>query len=224
MCNHSVGVAKVAMYQSTETFIFGEFGIQPELSPEFCSKLLERATASANSFRDCSIDYIIETFDKVASNWADKSYPLRQEAIRRLPGLISFSPEMVEEGLDTLAAICSKRSLTERIQRELGGVRLLDGWQNVVEGNYDLRALPKGRVLHLSAGNVFLGAADSLISGIITKNANILKLSSSDRVFPVLFLGSIREADTEGLICRIRLSFTGRVENPRLKSRFCRLI
>ncbi|MBI3038597.1 CoF synthetase, partial [bacterium] len=102
---------------------------------------------------------------------------------------------------------------------------LLDRWVRRLELNHDLMAIPRGQVLHISAGNVFVGAVDSLVSGIITKNVNLLKMSGSDPVFPILFVESLREADPENLIWKNQavLQWKGgdsAIEKPLLNAGF----
>ncbi|MBI2267682.1 MAG: AMP-binding protein, partial [Armatimonadetes bacterium] len=55
-------------------------------------------------------------------------------------------------------------------------------------------------VAHIAAGNVFVGACDSLAMGLLTKNACILKISSADSLFPLLFAESLKAADPEGVV------------------------
>ncbi|OGR62977.1 MAG: hypothetical protein A2X30_04495, partial [Elusimicrobia bacterium GWB2_63_16] len=50
------------------------------------------------------------------------------------------------------------------------------------------------------AGNVFLGILDSLVIGFLTKNVNIVKLSSSGSNFINLFLDALKEVDERGAL------------------------
>ncbi|MGM0600744.1 MAG: acyl-CoA reductase [Candidatus Rifleibacteriota bacterium] len=146
------------------------------------------------------LNCIIEVLQRVADCWADPDYHYRKKAMRILPSLLNFSHEMVEEGFEVIASICSQESILKRLSGELGSQNILDDWIARPHHGFEVKALPKGVLLHLTAGNVFVGAVDSLVSGIITKNANILKMSRVDSVFPILFLESIKENDPEGVI------------------------
>ncbi|HQG30271.1 MAG TPA: acyl-CoA reductase, partial [Candidatus Ozemobacteraceae bacterium] len=139
----------------------------------------ERASAAAS----VPIHEVIEVLDRVAAVWADPEHPLRKTAQRELPGLIGFSPEMVEKGLDVVAELCRHDATEARLFGEIGELAVMDGWVARNDLGYDLRAIPRGVVVHLAAGNVFVGAVDSLLAGILTKNANILKMSHVDPVF-----------------------------------------
>ena len=70
------------------------------------------------------------------------------------------------------------------------------------EGLGACRWEPLGAVLHVLAGNVFVGAAGSLVEGLLTRNVNILKMSSSEGVFLPILIDSLRECDEDGVISK----------------------
>jgi len=182
------------------TTIFGaevsDASLNGEKIPQMIATGRERASAAAS----VPIHEIIEVLERVADVWSDPEHPLRRTAQRELPGLIGFSPEMVEKGLDVVAELCRHDATEARLFGEIGELAVMDGWVARVDLGYDLRAIPRGVVIHLAAGNVFVGAVDSLLAGILTKNANILKMSHVDPVFPRLFMQSLRESDPDGLV------------------------
>ncbi len=171
-----------------------------KLTPDLINEILAEAEDQAQAAVQPDIECILDVLNNVADCWQNPDYHLRRKAARILPELTNFSHEMVEEGFSVISAICRRENLEKRLKGELGNLRLLDRWVDRPEYAYDLRAIPHGILLHLTAGNVFVGAVDSLVSGIITKNANILKMSRVDPVFPLLFLESIKENDPQGII------------------------
>ncbi len=177
------------------------FGREVEkLTPDLIVEMLSEAEDQAQAAVQPDIECVLDVLNDVAECWQNPEYHLRRKAARILPELTSFSHEMVQEGFSVIAAICRRENLEKRLKGELGHLRLLDRWVDRPEYAYDLRAIPHGILLHLTAGNVFVGAVDSLVSGIITKNANILKMSRVDPVFPLLFLESIKENDPQGIV------------------------
>ncbi|HOY68081.1 MAG TPA: acyl-CoA reductase [Candidatus Ozemobacteraceae bacterium] len=164
--------------------------------PGLLAAARERAAAAAS----VPIHRVVEILDRVAGVWADPAHPLRVKAQRELPGIIGFSPEMVSKGLDVVAGLCRHDATEARIYGEIGELAVMDDWVTRVDLGYDLRAVPRGVILHLAAGNVFVGAVDSLLAGILTKNANILKMSHADPLFPRLFMQSLRACDPDGLV------------------------
>ncbi len=170
------------------------------LLPEEIDELLSIGVRRAASAALVPTDRLLEVFARVSRIWSNPEHELRRRAQAILPDLVAFSPQMVEQGLDVIAAICRPESIRRRWDGELGGAAVLDGWLQRPQLGYDLRAVPHGLLVHVAAGNVFVGAVDSLLSGMITKNANLLKLSHADPVFPPLFLESLRQADSEGWV------------------------
>lgn len=185
---------------NNKIFVFGQEYASDWLCADTAHELLEEAYEKAKLASEPDIECVLEILDNVSKAWADPDYHLRQKAAEILPQLTSFSAEMIEEGLKVVSEICSRKSLEKRITGELGSLVVLNDGEEKPHNDYRLKAKPRGVVLHISAGNVFVGAVDSLISGIITKNANILKMSGADPVFPVLFLESIKEFDPAGII------------------------
>lgn len=163
-------------------------------------ELISEAEEKSFLAAEPDIACILDILDRVSKAWADPEYHLRKKAAKLLPGLTLFSPQMIEEGFAVISAICSRVNLEKRLTGELGSLSVLDYGLERPHLNYRLKARGRGVLLHLTAGNVFVGAVDSLVSGIITKNANILKMSRVDPVFPILFIESIKEQDPAGII------------------------
>ncbi|RCK79377.1 MAG: Phenylacetate-coenzyme A ligase [Candidatus Ozemobacter sibiricus] len=185
--------------------------------------LLAEARAAARRAADTPIEKTLEVLDRASRRWADPADPLRRKALEELPDRIGFSRAMVEEGLATVAAICSRASLERRLLGELGGKHFRQTWQARPGLDHDVLAVPRGVVVHLAAGNVFVGAVDSLVAGIVTGNANLLKMSRVDPLFPILFLESLRECDPEGYVWPNQAAFLWRggdlaVEGPLLSA------
>lgn len=180
--------------------VFGRQVDAKWLNQETIGEVLADAAEKATLAAEPDIECIIAILDQVGKSWADPEYHLRRQAAKILPGLTLFSPAMIEEGFAVVSAICSRQNLEKRLRGELGDPAVLDRGIAMPHHGYRLRAVPRGILLHLTAGNVFVGAVDSLVSGIITKNANILKMSRVDPVFPLLFIESIKEHDPAGII------------------------
>ena len=181
-------------------YVFGQQQDQNWLSANTAGELLDEAFEKAAVAARPDLTCILEILDQVGQAWADPEYHLRRKAAEILPKLTDFSGQMIEQGFKAISAICRRENLEKRLKGELGNLAVLDAGFARPHLDYQLRALPRGVLLHLTAGNVFVGAVDSLVSGIITKNANILKMSRVDTVFPVLFIESIKEHDPAGII------------------------
>lgn len=186
---------------TAQHYIFGEMEDAP-LTVERTESLLRHAAGL--NLRQVASREILDVLDQAGRAWRDPSYPLRQQAKQRLPELVGFSPEMVDRGFAELGRLLDRHELQSKLNHELGRASFLDGW--TWSKGYDgyLRATPLGVVTHVSPGNVFLGAADSLVHGLLTKNINLVKVSRGDPLFPLLFAQSLKEIDRDG---RIAASF-----------------
>lgn len=182
---------------TAQHYIFGELE-EAALTPERMEAILRQA--SELSLRPVASRDILDVLDQAGRAWRDPSYPLRQQARERLPELVGFSPEMVDRGFAELGRLLDRYELQSKITHELGRASFLDTW--TWSKGYDgyLRATPLGIVTHVSPGNVFLGAADSLVHGLLTKNINLVKVSRGDPLFPLLFAQSLKEMDRDGRI------------------------
>jgi phenylacetate-coenzyme A ligase PaaK-like adenylate-forming protein len=107
---------------------------------------------------------------------------------------------VIDKTLDVIPELLSRQGMHKRMNMELFIPYALE--TSVERRGYDglLRAMPKGVVLHVGAGNVFLGILDSLVMGFLTKNVNIVKMSSSGSNFINLFMDALSEVDDKKVL------------------------
>lgn len=143
---------------------------------------------------------IINILDEIGKVFADENSPYYKEALDDLNKNIKFSSKMIKETLAVVPQILSKKSLEKRLSLELVYPYAVD--EIIDRYNYDgyIRAYPRGVVLHIGAGNVFIGILDSLVCGIITKNINIVKVSSKGSDFMNIFARAVRDIDKDKII------------------------
>lgn len=204
-------------------YVFGEKVAVDWLTGEKVADVLAEASDRAIAAAKPDISCVLDILDLVSQAWANPQYHLRKLAAEILPDLTFFSPEMIEQGFAVVSAICQRKNLEKRIIGELGSLSVLDHGEEKPHLQYLLRAVGRKVLLHLTAGNVFVGAVDSLVSGIISKNANILKMSRVDPIFPNLFIESIREHDPAGIIWPNQAALLWKggeadIENPMLQA------
>jgi len=170
-------------------YCFGEWR-SGELTAAQAARLCRKAANLRQAVADYPIDKVLRLLGRVRQRWLDASYGPRRQAERVLPGATGFSPAMVRLGLRELCWTLDPDSLRLKLDAELPGH----------EGLAACRWEPLGAVLHVLAGNVFVGAAGALVEGLLTRNVNILKMSSSEGAFLPLLVGSLRECDEDGFI------------------------
>jgi phenylacetate-coenzyme A ligase PaaK-like adenylate-forming protein len=187
----------------TDAYIFGDIIKNFEPHHSNFSDVIARSHDKRKKIASAPIGDILEVLDSVSRAWADREYSIRKIAWEYLKQQTGYSDEMLEMGFQTISYICSKRFLTMRLKSELNcdyAFEKLDALAFDKKSGGMLKVNPLGSVLHVSASNVFISAVDSLVSGFITKNVNLLKLSRADLLFPVLFAKSIKELDRASVI------------------------
>ncbi|MFH0801667.1 MAG: acyl-CoA reductase [bacterium] len=184
-----------------EHYIFGRFvkTVEP-LSPLELDEITWQAYKAQGKIQDYPLESILNILDEVGKLWRDPEYPGRKIACAHMPAIVGFHEKMVELSIEALGALLDRRALEKKITLEMGNRENLERWRyNPAYGGY-IMYQPLGIILHVSAGNVFVSGIDSLVQGMLTKNANLLKLSSADPLFPLLFAKSLKECDPEGIL------------------------
>ena len=109
------------------------------------------------------VDDIINWLDQICLTWSDRNSEVQRK----------YS----NQGINFLIYWFRKKNLKEISDLALRGNRhFLDGFHKVENTNVKLSAQPRGVVSHWISGNVPMLGMLSLIQGIITKNANLVKL------------------------------------------------
>lgn len=181
------------------TYLFGETLDRSSWTPAEIEEIGRRAQAACGPLRGTPREYIVDTLAR-AGKLFEKGAKYRKAALSALKGQISFSPEVIDRTLEVIPELLDRQALSKRLNMELFLPYALE--TSVERRGYEglLRAMPKGVVLHVGAGNVFLGILDSMVIGFLTKNVNVVKLSSSGSNFINLFMEALKEADAKGLL------------------------
>ena len=97
-----------------------------------------------------------------------------------------------EQEFKLLKLMLSKEYLENRLKTELGTSEAYEYEEEYKPCGYDVKVrhkfVPLGTLFHISAGNVELLAAFSIIEGLLSGNINIVKLASSDDGLSVMLL------------------------------------
>ncbi|MCX7648123.1 MAG: hypothetical protein N2Z60_05885, partial [Elusimicrobiales bacterium] len=185
-----------------KNYIFGSESDKEIEKAEDLKYICDKANSSKNDFYFQDKDYILDTLDSVGKIFSNKNSFYYKTAFKDLVEKVNFSNPMIEKTLDIVPEILNKKELNKRLSLETFLPYAID---HITERHgYDgyLKAYPKGVVLHVGAGNVFIGVLDSLVMGMITKNVNIVKVSSSGSNFMNIFAMAVKEADKKGVLAR----------------------
>ncbi|OGR69169.1 MAG: hypothetical protein A2081_05295 [Elusimicrobia bacterium GWC2_61_19] len=183
------------------TYLFGKVLNKTAWTPAELETVGRQAQAARELMRGASREYITDTLAK-AGRLFEKGGKYRAAALAHLKEHITFSEPVIDKSLDVIPELLNKAAMNKRLTMELFLPYALEA--PVERRGYDglIRALPKGVVLHVGAGNVFLGILDSLVIGFLTKNVNIVKLSSSGSSFTNIFMEALKEVDEKGILSK----------------------
>lgn len=183
-------------------YMFGEERTSERITVQEITEVMAAARTHCDEVRQAPIDYIVDTLDRVGNVFADTQSERYHAIVETMHGQLGWSREMVAEGLAIIADVLTYDHLMTRLEADLDNPRQLDEFCYNRAFCGMVKAEPFGVVAHVSAGNVFVGAVDTLVQGLVTKNVNILKMSSADPVFPMIFSEIVREVDTVGTVAR----------------------
>lgn len=193
------------MNQRTTRYIFGSWQKDEiPLTPAEVSQILEKAAALRQEVAHYPAEKILGILERVRGSWLNPRYALRQEMLEKLPAVTGFSEAMVRKGIEELCWTFDPDALQKKIATELNGIpRVNDPGYHLDPNSGTIKQWhPLGVVLHVLAGNVFVGAAGSLVEGLITGNVNIFKMSSAEKLFLPALIQSLIECDDKGFLSR----------------------
>jgi hypothetical protein len=131
------------------------------------------------------IEDLITWLDKVSLAWSDRESLIQKH----------FS----NQGINFLILWFSKKHLMEITNFAFRGNRnFLDDFISIDENKNKLKAQPRGIVSHWIAGNVPMLGMLSLVQGILTKNANIVKVSKENLQVVPMLLESMSKINIKG--------------------------
>ncbi|WP_318422335.1 long-chain-fatty-acyl-CoA reductase LuxC [Photobacterium leiognathi] len=141
-----------------------------------------------------NINQIVNFLYTVGQKWKSENYSRRLTYIRDLVKFMGYSPEMAKLEANWISMIlCSKSALYDIVENDLSSRHIVDEW--LPQGDCYIKALPKGKSIHLLAGNVPLSGVTSILRAILTKNECIIKTSSADPFTATALASSFIDTD-----------------------------
>jgi phenylacetate-CoA ligase len=182
-------------------YAFGEWENKANATVQDAENLCIRAAELRSRASATSLEDIFSLLESVRKCW--ETSPEKELCRQNLPSLTGFSKEMVEVGLEAIPDLLDPKSLRQKVNQELHGIPRLPEEKFFASSNTSLFFEPIGTVLHVVAGNVFLGALGSLIEGVITGNVSIIKMSSDEKFFLPLFLRVLQRTDKDSILSNL---------------------
>lgn len=180
-------------------YLFGKTTPAQTLTAASTLEIIREGRRKCRDLQSIPTTQILETLHAIGRAWIPGG-DFHVRAMAALPDALSFSREMIDASLAMIPGLFDRGSLERRLRLELGDPEILDRFVRKTHFEGRLTAIPLGVVTHITAGNVFLGAIDSLLMGFLTKNVSILKTSTNNQAFPALFAESVRAADPRGVL------------------------
>ncbi|MBI4864631.1 MAG: AMP-binding protein [Candidatus Riflebacteria bacterium] len=179
-------------------YFFGEFREAEAVDRSTIATVVERARQLGPKVSATPALKMLEVLDRVGQQLVDPAAPARRSLFDAVGP--SFSPgESVEAGLDALAHLLHRESLSGLIETDLGGPPdLMDEfcWRPSSRGH--TKIVPRGLLVHVFATTALLGTVDSLIRGIITKNVNVVLATGEELAFLLRFAELVARCDPAG--------------------------
>ena len=131
------------------------------------------------------VEDIIAWLDEISVTWSDRNSETQK----------NFS----NQGINFLIFWFRKKHLMEITDLAFRGNRnFLDDFININRSEIKLKAQPRGIVSHWIAGNVPMLGMLSLVQGILTKNANLVKVSKDNLHVVPMLLNSMAKVNIKG--------------------------
>lgn len=180
-------------------YLFGETDPASGWDEAKVESLLGQARLRVALLANTPMEAIISLLDRLGQTWSEGS-PNWQQAYEMTRDEVPFSDAMLKYSLGIIPELLRAANVRARLQGDFRNPQVLDQFVSSHSFKGRERAFPLGVLLHVSAGNVFLGAIDSLLMGFLTKNVSIVKLSSRNLNFPLLFAKSLQAVDHDGIL------------------------
>jgi cytochrome c551/c552 len=183
-----------------KTLLFENHGKEVELTvPEMTATQLCTVILTVKRHREeylskLHTNEIIAIIDHAVQKWLNPNYELRQFAEEVLPVITGYDDEMVRLFLSRYLRGFRKEKLQRIVDEDFHNPLVLDEFRPRKAGGLT-RAYGPELITHIFSGNVPALPLWSLVSGLLVKSATLGKVSSSEPLFPVLFVKTIAEID-----------------------------
>jgi hypothetical protein len=161
---------------------------------------------------------VIEMIAHTADQWLEPENGFRLLALRDGPRETGWSPATLARGLDSFFRSITVESLEALVAQDLGDARRLDdfgaGSAEHRTGRTSLAVGPE-LLVHLTAGNLPNPALFSMILGLITRSAQIVKCPRDASLLPRLFAHSLAATESKLGACLELVSWSHDERNAR---------
>jgi hypothetical protein len=155
------------------------------------------------------IEKIVHVLDEASRRWLDKNYPLRKLALKTIPLITGFSPEIVEASIDVEMESSLREDMWRALSLEIGNPLYLDDFQYSPQlGGYS-RAFGPELIVSIFSENIPALPHLLFMRAALVKSACLGKAARGEPTFAPLYLKTIEEIDPEMAECMAVLYWQG---------------
>lgn len=174
-----------------------EASLSPAMLAEACQALKQNR---ARYLLPRTTTDVVKLLDEVGADWLRPDSRFRRLALEHGPVQTGFSRPILERGLDGFFRQLTAENLRALLRQDLGDEYRLDLMipENDAEGTPSARsamAVGPEFVMHIAAGNLPNPTLMSMVLGLLTRSAQLVKCASGATFLPRLFAHSLYEAD-----------------------------
>ncbi len=165
----------------------------PALDPAQVHALSAQLLVNQEKLAAEPIEGIIDWIVQAAARWSDPDDLIREEAEWVMPLLSGISREMLHIALDDLLNQLRRPMLLKLLEEALGDVRRLDQFCPRTSALADSRAFGPRLITQIFPANIPGLSITGLVLGLLTKSANLIRMSKEEALLPTLFARSLQD-------------------------------
>ena len=143
------------------------------------------------------IAHIIDVLDEASRKWLDRTYPLRELALKTIPSITGFSREVVESSIDVEMESSLKEDIWLALCSEIKNPLFLDDFQYSPELKGYSRAFGPELIISIFSENIPALPHLCFMRSALVKASCLGKMATGEPTFAPLYLKTIEEIDPE---------------------------
>jgi hypothetical protein len=197
----------------TEVYGEGEVRIDlkiPSIDDTFVKILTQQLRKNREQYlAHLPIEKIVHVLDEASRRWLDKDYPLRRLALKTIPLITGFSPEVVEASVDAEMESSLREDMWRALSLEIGNPLYLDDFQYSPHLDGYSRAFGPELIVSIFSENIPALPHLLFMRSALVKSACLGKVARGEPTFAPLYLKTIEEIDPEMAQCMAVLYWQG---------------
>ena len=197
----------------TEVYEEGEIGIDlkiPLIDDAFIKILTQQLRKNREKYlAHLPIEKIVQVLGEASLRWLNKDYPLRKLALKTIPVITGFSPEVVEASIDAEMESSLKEDMWRALSLEIGNPLYLDEYQYSPQLKGYSKAFGPELIVSIFSENIPALPHLLFMRSALVKSACIGKVARGEPTFAPLYLKTIEEIDPEMAQCMAILYWQG---------------